>query len=498
MRDRNGKFGNYLNVSNKIMRRFEVKKLILAGFSILALLSANSRELYADNEMRVLVEKGILSASEAEDIMESAKEAARKETMRILAEKGILSASEAAEYISEKQETKRGGRVNVSLDDRGLKFRTEDGNFDMKIGGRIHADILYMQAQSELSDFPGIAQDYDHFNNAGFRRVRLYSEGTVYENFFYKTQFDFSNADVSLKGVYMGMKDIPYIGQVKLGQFKEPMGLERLTSSNNITFMERALLNALAPGWQWGAEISNNWLDRRVTAATGLFRNSDGDSGNLLRTDSNEWNWTSRITALPLYGSDGKELIHLGASYSFRTPDRKLLDLDTRPEMETNRNFVNTGNFGANTENRIGAEAAFVYGPFSLQAELLQTIVDLRNNDNAKSAYFYGVYGYASYFLTGESRNYSRTSGDFGAITPKENFSLEDKTWGAWEIAARYSYLDLDDNKAEIEGGILNNMTLGINWYLNRNLRAMLNYVHTNRNGVGYADGVQARLQVNF
>jgi phosphate-selective porin OprO and OprP len=474
-----------------------VKKLITTIFVIFTLLSANSYGLYADDGMSLLVEKGILTNSEAEQIMERAKEAARQETLRILVKKGFISESDAGEHIEgAERAASREGQASVSLDDRGLKVRTNDGNFDMKIGGRIHADMLYMQAQSKLGNFLG--RDYDHYNNTGFRRVRLYSEGTVFENFFYKTQFDFSDAAVSLKGVYMGMKDIPYIGQVRLGQFKEPMGLERLTSSNNITFMERALPNILAPGWQWGAEVSNNWFDRRVTAATGLFKNSDNDSGNLNSADSNEWNWTSRVTALPLYGEDGKQLIHLGASYSFRIPDSHRIDFDAVPEMRTNEDFVNTRNFGADTENRIGAEAAFVYGPFSLQAELLQSIVDLRNNNNAKNAYFYGMYGFASYFLTGESRDYNRSSGDFGAVTPKENFSLKDKTWGAWEIAARYSYLDLDDNKAEISGGILNNMTLGINWYLNRNLRAMLNYVHTNRNGVGYADGVQARLQVNF
>jgi phosphate-selective porin OprO/OprP len=110
--------------------------------------------------------------------------------------------------------------------------------------------------------------------------------------------------------------------------------------------------------------------------------------------------------------------------------------------------------------------------------------------------YFQGLYGLVSYFLTGETRPYSRSAGEFLRLRPKKNFSLKDKTWGALEAALRYSYLDLDENG--INGGILSDVTLGLNWYFNPNMRVMFNYIFANRNGYGDADIVQTRFQVDF
>jgi phosphate-selective porin OprO/OprP len=128
-----------------------------------------------------------------------------------------------------------------------------------------------------------------------------------------------------------------------------------------------------------------------------------------------------------------------------------------------------------------------------LETEYVSSLVDRGQSDDA---YFQGLYGLVSYFLTGETRPYSRAAGEFLRVRPKKNFSLKDKTWGAWEAALRYSFLDLDED--EISGGILSDVTLGLNWYLNPNMRIMLNYIYANRNGYGDADIVQTRFQVDF
>jgi phosphate-selective porin OprO/OprP len=127
---------------------------------------------------------------------------------------------------------------------------------------------------------------------------------------------------------------------------------------------------------------------------------------------------------------------------------------------------------------------------------------------------FWGVYVEASWFLTGEHKNYELGKGRFGRVKPKANFDPADGGWGAWEIAARYSYLDLDDRN--IEGGVLWDVTAGLNWYLYPNFRWMLNYVHgdVRQRGVyvfddddvllgrvgisGGADIIQTRFQVDF
>ena len=138
--------------------------------------------------------------------------------------------------------------------------------------------------------------------------------------------------------------------------------------------------------------------------------------------------------------------------------------------------FVDTGDINAESANLFNPELAIVYGPFSFQAEYTYADIDLkRSADNDPR--FTGFYAYGSYYLTGENRNYRRKEGVFDRTEPNKNFhwgSGEGK--GAVELAARYSELDLSDEG--IEGGRLQDITAGINWYLNPNTRVTLNYVH--------------------
>jgi phosphate-selective porin OprO/OprP len=104
---------------------------------------------------------------------------------------------------------------------------------------------------------------------------------------------------------------------------------------------------------------------------------------------------------------------------------------------------------------------------------------------------------YVSYFLTGEHRSYSKNKGAFDRVKPKQNFGLDkEKGWGAWEIAGRYSYLDLSDGG--ISGGELDDFTLGVNWYLYPNVRIMGNYIFADLDDVGETSIFQMRFQVDW
>jgi phosphate-selective porin OprO/OprP len=144
----------------------------------------------------------------------------------------------------------------------------------------------------------------------------------------------------------------------------------------------------------------------------------------------------------------------------------------------------------------LGLEGALVDGAFSLQGEVMASRIDLRGGSDAD---LFGGYLQASYFLTGEHRPYSRSSGVFGQVRPKRSFDGKGN-WGAWEVAARCSYLDLDD--PAVDAGTLHDLALGLNWYLNPNVRVMWNYVHsildTNAVDDGDADLLMMRVQVAF
>ena len=112
-----------------------------------------------------------------------------------------------------------------------------------------------------------------------------------------------------------------------------------------------------------------------------------------------------------------------------------------------------------------------------------------------KGPNFQGFYVYGSYFLTGENRVYKTSSGAFDRMSPKRNFDGNGGL-GAWEIALRYSNLDLND--ADFSGGELDDFTVGVNWYLNPNTRFMWNYVFADLDDIGDTNIFQTRFQIDF
>ncbi|MGE4652208.1 MAG: porin, partial [Myxococcota bacterium] len=183
------------------------------------------------------------------------------------------------------------------------------------------------------------------------------------------------------------------------------------------------------------------------------------------------------------------------------------VDFDTRPEAHLVGNLVDTGDKPGKGVDKLGFEFAAVWDSLSVQSEFMPIWVEgtgYLDDDGykpAKDLFFWGAYVQASWFLTGEHRNYDTNSGVFKRVKLKENFSLSQGTWGALELAARYSHLDLNDNG--VDGGIQNDVTLGANWYLYSNLRLMLNWVHAQRahsrvGDGGRADIVEGRISLDF
>ena len=337
-----------------------------------------------------------------------------------------------------------------------------------------------------------------------FRRARIDLRGTVFEDFGFRLEFDFAEGDSEFKDVYIEANNVPLLndGTIRVGHFKEPMGLEQLTSDNDTTFMERAIATSIfTPERNTGVMVATSFLKRdevpRMTAALGVFRETD-DFGNGF--DDGGYNWTGRVTGLAWY-RDEAHLVHLGASASVRNIDGQL-QLRERPESHFPARFIDTGAFPVDDRITYGVEAAGVYGPFSVQGEYFMSDVErIRNRD----VEFDGWYMQASMFLTrGENgwdhRPYRAQDGFFDRVKPQKPFRFRGEGWGAFELAVRFSTLDLTDDK--IVGGEEDNWTVGLNWYLNTNLRIMLNYIHADidRSPL-YEDtfeAFQARFQVAF
>jgi phosphate-selective porin OprO/OprP len=370
--------------------------------------------------------------------------------------------------------------------DKGLRINSDDGNFKLRLGGRTAVDSAWFSDDNELRRVFGNNQD-----GVEFRRAYLYMSGLINGWIEYKSEYEFSGDQVGFEDVYVGFTKIPYLGKIRVGHIDEPFGLELRTSNRHTTFMERALTHAIIPGTNTGVLAKNVIMDGHLFFNFGIFRETDGRGAN---SEDGGYNVTGRLAAIPINRNNGTELLHLGIAGSHRNPDADVR-FRTRPESHLSLfRYVDTLDFAADDEDVLGLEFAWVHGPLSFQSEYVYDSIDRqRGRDVDISAW----YAFVSYILTGESRFYDLGSATFDR--PRVNKSFREGGLGAWEIAARYSSIDLDDK--DIRGGNEDNITLGLNWYMNPNTKLMFNYIRAmvdHDNYEGDLDVFQIRAQVDF
>jgi phosphate-selective porin OprO/OprP len=372
----------------------------------------------------------------------------------------------------------------------GVSFVAPDSPFRVKFGGLFQADWGWIEGDG-IDRHLGIRLADDD----EIRRARLYAKGQLREGLDFKVQFDFAGPGEKLLDTYLRFGQVPFAGTVTVGRFKEPFGLDQLTGSANTAFLERALPDAFSPSRNWGLMARSASSGERATWALGVFQNIDdrffGSSGG-----GKALALTGRVTWLPRYAEDGRRILHLGAAYSLRHPDDPVR-YRQRPEAHFTAVLTDTRAFSAEWVHLFGLEAAWVNGPFALQAEYIGAIADA---SAVGDPYFDGYYVQASYFLTGEHRPYGRRTGVFGRVKPNRSF-LSGGGWGAWEIAARYSCIDLSDGGLPASARTLQDIAVGLNWHLNPNVKLMWNYIRSDVDGSDTddaADIFMMRVQLMF
>lgn len=357
------------------------------------------------------------------------------------------------------------------------------GDLELRFGGRIQNDWAFYDADERLEAALGALED-----GTEFRRARLFIQGELWHTVEFKAQYDFAGGDAEFKDVYLGLIDLPGVGGVRVGHYKEPFSLEEQTSSKYLLFMERSTaVEAFSPSRNNGFMLGHGAGGERLTWHLGAFKDVD-DFGDRL---SDEWNLTARVTGLPRYGDAGRRLVHLGLAVSERSPNGDRVRFRSRPESHLAPRFVDTGVHAADGVTLVDLEAAVVHGPLVVQSEWIQAEIDALGGADPS---FDGYYLALGWVLTGEHHPYSKSSGAFGRLSPSKSFRRGGT--GAWELAVRYSALDLTDGA--VQGGELTDWTLGLNWYLFSNVRSTFNYVHADLEGVGGADALQMRFQIDF
>lgn len=329
-------------------------------------------------------------------------------------------------------------------------LRADAAEMTVDVGGRIQVDAaLYDEDVTALA------------SGTEFRRVRLFAAGGIDADWAYKLQVDFADGDADLEDVFIQYSGFDF-GSLKIGNFKVPFGLEELTSSKYITFMERGMTNAFVPSRRIGVGATH--ISGAMTFSAAVYGDETDDSSS-----DEGIGVAGRFTIAPKHASG---FWHFGAAALYEEPNNtdsgsNVERFRTRPESHvTGSRLVDTGSIaGVSGTTKLGLEAAAVFGAFSIQGEYIINSVDAAGGD----VDFDGYYVYGSWFPGGETRRYDR--GVFQRT----------KADRAWEVALRYSHISLD--AGAVPGGEESNITVGVNYYVNPYLRFMANYVVTDVEG---------------
>ena len=421
----------------------------------------------------------------------------------------------------------------------GVSFQTADGAFKSHIGFYMQEDFNWF-TQSNSTRLPRQLNRYT--DGTFFRRIRPFWEGTAYDTFEWSIMpalEQIQNNLINIDEMWVGAYGIPLIGRVRVGHLKVPQGLEgnQFSSSRVQTFQENAAYtDAFYNIFGSGICFLNSYLDDRMTSQAMLYRNDTSYTrGNSTGVDFGDGAYavTGRMTGLLLDENEDRHLLHVGLSGTYRTAENRdstlglvgpsRVQFRARPELRDSQGafptagalpgnsdrLVDTGALAGNGSTVIGSELLYILGPFSAQSEWAMNYANdvtsgvaatrtTRSTVNTQTRSFNGGYVQLSYFLTGETRQYDKTLGRLGsnyiANRPFSNFWLRRDengglTWGtgAWEVAARYSYLNLNDGT--IQGGVLGGTSIGLNWYLSNNVKCQFEYVNAQRWDKGTVPG---------
>lgn len=360
-----------------------------------------------------------------------------------------------------------GGNIKLGAEARSgkLVFESADGEFRWWFDSRLQMDgAMYFEDKNPLS------------NGTLTRRLTFALKSVLWKDWQAELDMDFTEGLPEARDMWIRYTFPKVNLALQVGNFKEPFGLERLNSSRLLTFLERSTVsNAFPVGRRMGftARYWNNF--GQVTA--GIFGHELGtriDKG----TRDEGFGTNLRITAAPI-NEEGKAL-HLGVAASYKIPDAvadlapNTIELKARSETSVfDPKLLHTGDItDVNYYNRFGGELGIVYGSFYFQSEYMTTMV--KRWYGKETAKFSGGYATATYMLTGETRDYYVDEGEFGPTSKPKN------SWGALELAARYSILNLNDPNTKIYGGQGNQLMLGLNYYPNINIKLQFNYSMVN------------------
>ncbi len=470
--------------------------------------------------------------------------------IRVLDRKNELAEEAAA---AKKKET-----PVVKASEKGFGLQSADGQHEIKLRGLLQADARDFIHGKDLTQkaAPGAstAGYLDNTEEASdttlLRRVRPTIEGTVFGKYDFRFTPEFGDGKSQVIDAYLDARFDPAL-KLRAGKYKPFVGLERLQSGADIKFIERSYVSSILPNRDVGLSLYGDLADGKFSYAFGIHNGVVDGGDNTTASDKNkDKDFAARLFTSPFKDSDNPLAglsFGLGGTYgdvrgtTKDTVNGSTTELTSGYKTEGQLTFfkyvdgsvlrsgigegvTQTGGPGVSwlahadgKRYRISPQATYYYGPLGLLAEYVRESQEVSigqtnlkkttlNNDAWQIA--------ASWLLTGEDAS-------FKGVKPKNNFDLNSGGWGAWELVARYSALELDDDvftfgnlgngagvtanqtTGAVGAGTLATLnhylfadpkasaksaktwTAGVNWYVNPEVKFSLNYAHTTFDGGG-------------
>ncbi len=407
-----------------------------------------------------------------------------------LVEKGILTEQEHQEFSlrAKKEEERQSNSLQAGWDTRPY-IRTKDEAFEIKFGSRIQEDFR-------------IYEKNDRDKDSGFqlRRAYLEFEGKLLKDWLFNFVADFGSNDSRVLYAHMDYVAFPWLS-VRIGQDKEPFGMEELTSDKWLDLIERSMITrATTPEYNYGIMLYGKVLDELLGYKVGYYNSSNaGVSGSVGGQDV-----AGRLEVSPLKRLE-TPIKNLKVGFNFTAGDQDFHKMksvrdpslrDIMPRIE-----------GNGSRYRFGGDVIWTKGPGSLKGEYIQTKTERPNNlsDIGVSGFYVG----GTYILTGEKKQHSK------GVKPKKNFDPRNGGWGAFELAARYGQLYVDDVGGKglaiapgegfdmadnIVGNQVDAIEVGVNWYLNPFMKFSMAYSHAmyDKTGPGLSPHVGGSFENNY
>ena len=348
----------------------------------------------------------------------------------------------------------------------------------LKVSGRVLVDTDYYESFWSR-------EGEDSNTNLEVRNARLQIEYDFPKGWEGKLQIDGAgdsdDTDFDLGSAYMRYTKWKF-ADITLGKMKEPLGMERNINASKLITIERSMMTvAFTPNKSWGVHLFDANKKRRWALAAVVEDDQDD------RYDKDEpMAISGRYTRSPI--NTEEQTLQLGFSASLRDWKENTFSIGSRAEVGSADRVVRSAEFEADQQSTVGLEGVFRHKSWQVEGEYMATRVEQVNGTDWD---YNGYYISGSYLLTGEQRRFRK--GEFRKLRP-----LTDS--GAWELVARYSYLDARDHDLGSKAAVT---TLGVNYYFGRNLKLMLDYLHPDISGsVRHddpdGDAVSARFQLIF